>query len=188
MFSTRAVRRLSRMATFFQKAVTFTTGQSLRTLFTTALLFVSICNQSELWNKFQDYICNNLKQCSQRGSPSVLSQDGDGRLFAIPSCPPAKLHDDCEQRTSVPGVPYHYINPSNVSAQPFDSFRQDMSFETKRQELRLHKIVRSISTSSLSSLSRLPLPKLGSHSTHYSDYVYSDCSYDQWAPLYPQLG
>ena len=47
--------------TCFQEAVTFTTGQSLRTLFTTTLLFGSICNPLELWNKFKDYICDDLK-------------------------------------------------------------------------------------------------------------------------------
>jgi len=31
------------------------------------------------------------EQCSQRGSPSVWSQDEDGRLFVVPSCPPDKL-------------------------------------------------------------------------------------------------
>ena len=47
--------------TCFPEVVTFTSGQSLRTLFTTALLFGSTCNPLELWNKFEDYICNNLK-------------------------------------------------------------------------------------------------------------------------------
>ena len=35
-------------------------------------------------------------QCSQPSSPSVLSPDEDGRLFAVPSRPPPKLPDDSE--------------------------------------------------------------------------------------------
>ena len=93
-------------------------------------------------------------QCSQRGTPSVLSQDEDGRLFAVPSRPPAKLPDDSEWRTSGPTVPHRYISPCNVSVWPFDSCAR-ICFETKRQELRQHKIVSPIPLPRLS-LSRLP--------------------------------
>jgi len=87
-------------------------------------------------------------QCSQRGSPSVLSQDEDGRLFVVPSRPPAKLPDDSERRKSGPTVPHHYINPCNVSVRQFDSCAR-ICFETKRQELGLHGMVSPIRTSSL---------------------------------------
>jgi len=92
---------------------------------------------------------NQLAQCSQRGSPSVLSQDEDGRLFVVPSRPPAKSPDDSKWRTSGPAVPHRHINPCNLSYRPFDSLPKDMSFETKRQELRLLKIASPISISSL---------------------------------------
>ena len=55
-----------------------------------------------------------------------------------------------------------------------------MSLATKRQELRLHKIVSSISTSLI--LSRLPLPESRGHSTHYPDYSQLDCCYGQGTP------
>ncbi|PUU81786.1 hypothetical protein B9Z19DRAFT_1121691 [Tuber borchii] len=45
-------------------------------------------------------------QCSQRGSPSVLSPDEDGRLFVVPSRPPGKLPDDSGWGTSGPTVAY----------------------------------------------------------------------------------
>ena len=45
----------------FNEGITFTTEQSLRTLFVTALLFGSICNPLALWNHFKDNICNHLK-------------------------------------------------------------------------------------------------------------------------------
>ena len=45
-------------------------------------------------------------QCSQRGSPSVLSEDEDGRHFVVPSRPPAKLPDNWGLRTSGPAVPH----------------------------------------------------------------------------------
>jgi len=53
----------------------------------------------------------SLSQCSQRGSPSVFSQDEDGRRFAVPSRPPAKLPDDAEWRTSGPAVPHYDSTP-----------------------------------------------------------------------------
>ena len=46
------------------------------------------------------------EQCSQRGSPSVFSEDEDGRRFVVPSRPPAKLPDDYTLRTSGPSVPH----------------------------------------------------------------------------------
>jgi len=45
----------------FQEAILFATEKSLCILFVTTLLFGSICSPLELWKKFRDNICDDLK-------------------------------------------------------------------------------------------------------------------------------
>ena len=72
----------------FNEAINLTTGQSLRTLFVTALLFESICNQLALWNQFKDNICDDLKyQLEQQNlfhlGASISNAHIDYGLFLI---------------------------------------------------------------------------------------------------------
>jgi len=70
------------------------------------------------------------RQFSQRGSPSVSSEDEEGRLFVAPSRPPAKLPDDLEWSTSGPAIHHHDITP--VMSRVVFLWFIELEYETSR--------------------------------------------------------
>ena len=79
-------------STFYFSPVCFCLSSNARLVFQVTVVPHWVCREAP-GPQSESLVVRDVRQCSQRGSPSVLSQDEDGRQFVVPSGHFLKLPD-----------------------------------------------------------------------------------------------
>ncbi|KAH0614326.1 uncharacterized protein H6S33_006212 [Morchella sextelata] len=126
----------------FTEASIFSSGYSLRTLFTTALLFGNVTEPLQLWDKFKSNICDDLPRAMERNTgliipPELPDAHLDYGLYLI-----SQILADSNRTLNDFGLPLYIVDWNRTGGNEMiaSELRYDMVAEAASLQLRIAQL------------------------------------------------